>query len=313
MNSNERAALVDELAEAMMPQAIAGVAGAREEMLAAYRVAASSAVPIIDRLLAARAPVPAVDAEIAEVHRSAYQKGVHNGYVTGLDSARKYIATMGTPLDRYEISHAIGKEIRNYKRDVEADTNPGAVDDERVEAAAKAMWDERHSTTNRSWESADYDQEIYRDMARAALEAAGDATVGLDADRSYASEHHQSLIKAVWRGLESSQDSRFENSGIAHRIADCVEVWLRQRESAALTAAGDAPGLDEMLDSVHPWANLHDVALMQAGDWVADIHWPRDMHNDHGNWHEAQGTGPTRIEAITDAVAKARAQQKEGE
>lgn len=53
MNETERAALVDELAEAMMPEAYAGVAGTRQELKASISKHAERCLPVIERLLAA--------------------------------------------------------------------------------------------------------------------------------------------------------------------------------------------------------------------------------------------------------------------
>lgn len=92
-----------------------------------------------------------------------------------------------------------------------------------------------------------------------------------------------------------------------------------------LLAAGTAPepGLDELLDSVHEAADIEflvwDVESGFAGDdrhegeWVARIVWPLGPRweplSDFGS---ADGTGPTRTDAMRHAVAQATGTTQEG-
>lgn len=87
----------------------------------------------------------------------------------------------------------------------------------------------------------------------------------------------------------------------------------RDMACAALEAAGAAPSLDAMLDSVHPKANVEARCISFPDDpvkWEAVVRVPIKGHVGYRSFRH---DGPTRMAAIADAVAKARAQQKEGQ
>lgn len=82
-----------------------------------------------------------------------------------------------------------------------------------------------------------------------------------------------------------------------------------------------APGLDDLLDSVHDFALVYslwwdieagfDGDDRHEGQWCAQVEWPLAAQ-----WEplvsigSAEGTGPTRMAAIADAVAKAKKEVK---
>lgn len=94
------------------------------------------------------------------------------------------------------------------------------------------------------------------------------------------------------------------------------QCYYRRMARAAL-AAGAAPGLDELLDSV----DCDDLVVSRSYQPKHDIDWAHPgyefscdlwSHKDYDNpWPDpiSSGTGPTRMAAIADAVAAA--QQKE--
>lgn len=67
-----------------------------------------------------RVVVSSTDLDDAPGLDAGYDKGLSDGYVAGLESARSHIATMKKPLDMYQISHEIGQEIRSYQRNAVA-------------------------------------------------------------------------------------------------------------------------------------------------------------------------------------------------
>lgn len=88
-----------------------------------------------------------------------------------------------------------------------------------------------------------------------------------------------------------------------------------------LLAAADAPGMDELLDSVHEYAVIESLVWDEEsgfdgddrheGEWVARIVWPLAAR-----WEplldvgSADGTGTTRDEALLSAVAQATTMQE---
>lgn len=158
----------------------------------------------------------------------------------------------------------------------EADRPEPAAD--AVERAAKALWDYRRMNTPwETWEelrdtrpvgSAVESKSHYRDIARAALAAAGD-------------------IHLTYDEAERISSGDFNNG---------YEMG-REHEAAA------GPSLDEMLDSVHPECKLHVRRRITNGKvygWVATI-----GYDGVSKWQRWDGTGPTRMDAIRNAVAQA--------
>ena len=71
----------------------------------------------------------------------------------------------------------------------------------------------------------------------------------------------------------------------------------------------DAPGLDELLDSVGPRTIIRSVWALRGGGWEACISVPEGPYGD--GWYDytsnqSVGTGPTRIAAIQNAVKSAK-------
>ena len=108
MNPKQRQELAEKLAMRIDPEATPGFARHGRALSKAYEAIQMVLEAEVDRAVPCAEP----DAE------TAYGRGVDDGYVLGLDSARRHIATMKKPLDMYEISHEIGEEMRGYRRDV---------------------------------------------------------------------------------------------------------------------------------------------------------------------------------------------------
>lgn len=64
-----------------------------------------------------------------------------------------------------------------------------------------------------------------------------------------------------------------------------------------------APGLDELLDSVHPGCYIDGMKYIDR-QWYVWLMWPGWM------WDERRGTGPTRMLAIKNAVENARIREE---
>ena len=106
----------------------------------------------------------------------------------------------------------------------------------------------------------------------------------------------------VWGHRGDSWGSDYENG----------RDYYREMADAALGAL-QLWEIDATLDSVHPEMAIRHVWRLRSGKWEACISVP-DGPDDDG-WYdyigsEVVGTGPTRIAAIRDAVAKAKGEQQ---
>ena len=87
-----------------------------------------------------------------------------------------------------------------------------------------------------------------------------------------------------------------------------AETLARAALQAAAVEPEPGPGLDELLDSVHQKAMISFVFQHDSEPWIAGVRWPYtdELPIDSQTFASAEGTGPTRIDAIADAVRQAK-------
>lgn len=160
------------------------------------------------------------------------------------------------------------------------------TDDALTDAVAKALYDFEPDDSGSpcwTWEKAvQIDATAvgyFRDMARAAITAVRQH----DADQ------------------EDTDDGK---------VNGFVREYNRGYRAALDEHAAPGEGVDELLDSVNPETHVtHIIYVPQWEEWAIGIGWPRTDGVEHPQ-PRAYGTGPTRMDAIRNAVAQATTMQE---
>ena len=112
----------------------------------------------------------------------------------------------------------------------------------------------------------------------------------------------EAMAEAIQRSLSGIIKAWEEGTSDPYTL-DNLELDARDMATAALGAL-QLWSLDALLDSVHPDCYIDGMKYIDR-QWYVWLMWPRIRM-----WDERRGTGSTRMEAIADAVAKAKGERR---